>query len=117
MRAFLFQRALSSSADSPRSPPEFAGVVAANLNETRMREAERLGVALADKMLASGGEPILKEAKAQSAKEMQNRKDEWENSKQASKSKQQPDVVESLKQYETRIDPNAKCPMHSNVSQ
>ena len=67
---------------------------------------------------ATGGDVILKEAKAQTAIEIQRRKDEWERTKKAAKespkSKQLPDVVESLKKCDptTPYPPPGVCPAH-----
>ena len=48
-----FQRALTAAA-APDGPREFAAIVAANLNESHLEEAENLGITLAEKMLSSG---------------------------------------------------------------
>ena len=48
-----FQRALTAAA-APDSPREFAAIVADNLNESHLEEAENLGITLAEKMLSSG---------------------------------------------------------------
>ena len=48
-----FQRALAAAA-APDTPREFAAIVADNLNESHLQEAENLGITLAEKMLSSG---------------------------------------------------------------
>ena len=60
----------------------------------------------------------MKEAKAQTAIEIQKRKDEWERTKNAAKespkSKQHPEVVESLKKCEPTVrHPPGVCPAHA----